>query len=102
VSAKIVKNKTEKGERLKIDNRGRINLNKMSSSKEITSYRAYRRKNGIIILKPEVEISVPLEESWLYKNSEALQKVRKGIEDSTNRKVKKRKSFAQYANDEIE
>jgi hypothetical protein len=45
-------------------------------------------------LKPQTEI--PANEAWLYKNKEALNKVKKGLEDSALGKVESRGSFAQY------
>lgn len=66
--------------KLKIDSRGRINI-KQLSSEEVTSFRAIRQQDGTILLRPVVDIEIPPEEAWLYKNPEALASVKQGLED---------------------
>ena len=83
---------------LRPDSKGRITLGKIA--KGVSSYQYEVREDGVIILKPNVEI--PANEAWLYKNKEALEKVKNGLEDSANGRVKSRGSFAQYADEEIE
>jgi len=57
-------------------------------------------KAGQILLSPAV--TVPLHEAWLYKNQTALKSVMRGIEEAKKGRVKKHRSFAKYANDQIE
>jgi len=83
---------------LKPDSKGRILLGKRA--KGISSYKIIEEKDGCIVLIPQVEI--PAREAWLYQNREALEAVKKGLEDSASGKVRSRGSFAQYINDEIE
>lgn len=64
---------------LRLDNKKRITLGKLAAE-EVTSYDAELKENGIIILHPKVEI--PAEELWLWKNKEAMDTVRQGLEDS--------------------
>jgi hypothetical protein len=83
---------------LRPDSRGRIVLG--SSSKNVSSYKAHFNEDGTIVLEPQIEI--PAREAWLYQNPEAIKRVRKGLEDAAQGKVKKRESFSKYADDEIE
>lgn len=83
---------------LKPDSKGRIQLGKRT--KGISSYKIIEEKNGCIILMPQVEI--PAKEAWLYQNREALEAVKKGLEDSASGKTMNRGSFAQYIDNEIE
>ncbi len=83
---------------LRPDSKGRIQLGKRA--KGISSYKIIEEKDGCIVLIPQVEI--PAKEAWLYQNKEALESVKKGLEDSASGKVKSRGSFAQFADDVIE
>lgn len=51
----------------------------------------------IITLEPYAEI--PLAERWLFKNPQALNSVRRGMQESSRNKVVKRGSFSQYLKD---
>ncbi|MEI8390385.1 MAG: hypothetical protein WCG23_10940 [bacterium] len=84
---------------LRPDPKGRISLG-IAVVKNISSYKASFNDDGTIVLEPQIEI--PAREAWLYQNPEAIKKVRKGLEDAAQGKIKKRKSFSQYADDEIE
>lgn len=83
---------------LRPDSKGRITLGKLA--KGISSYKYEISADGCIILRPQVEI--PANETWLYKNKEALSKVQKGIEDSSCGHVRKIGSFSQFADDDVE
>lgn len=87
--------------KLKIDQRGRINI-KQLASKEITSFRATLQEDGTILLRPFVDIEIPPEEAWLYKNPEALESVRKGLEDVAAGRIKKLDNFFDDIPDEEE
>ena len=76
---------------LTIDSRNRISLTKLIPDRKISSVRAYR-ENDKIILEPMVEI--PAREVWLYENEAALKKVKKGL---SQKGTVKRSSFAKYA-----
>ena len=60
----------------------------------------YVNNTGQILLTPQT--SVPIHEVWLYRNKEALESVRRGLEQSAHGEVHEMGSFAQCANDEIE
>ncbi len=84
--------------RLTMDARKRISLAKLLPDYEVCSFKAYLEGDKII-LEPMAEI--PAHELWLYKNPQALQDVREGIQQSKEGKVHKRGSFAKYAEDDI-
>ena len=84
--------------KLNLDARKRVNITKLLPSVDIQSVRAYT-KGDKIILEPLVEI--PACELWLYKNKDALEAVKEGLEQSKKGKLRKRKSFAKYANDDV-
>lgn len=69
---------------LKVDSKKRITIGKLAPD-DVTSYDAELLKDGIIILKPKVE--VPAEEAWLFRNRNALESVKKGLEESATGKV---------------
>ncbi|MBI5603214.1 MAG: hypothetical protein HY879_07650 [Deltaproteobacteria bacterium] len=75
---------------LPLDSKNRITLTKLLAGTNISSVMAYRDDHKII-LEPMVEI--PAKEIWLYKNKEALMKVRKGL---SQKGTVKRGSFAKY------
>ena len=78
--------------RLRPDAKGRITLGKLAEG--VSSYRARRQKDGKIVLEPFVEI--PADERWLYKNEEALQSVRKGVEGAKAKRLRSLGSFARH------
>lgn len=79
---------TEKN--LKLDSKKRITLGKIAPE-DVTSYDAEIKENGVIILRPKVEI--PAEEVWLWKNKKAMASVQRGLDDAANKK------FSQLAPD---
>jgi hypothetical protein len=79
--------------RLRPDERGRITLGEIAKS--VSSYDVEIQPDGKIILTPYIEI--PKNEIWLYKNKEALENVLTGIQQAKEGKVKKRKSYAEFA-----
>ena len=78
--------------RLRPDAKGRITLGKLADG--VSSYRARRQPDGKIVLEPFVEI--PAEERWLWENKEALESVRKGIEDARAGRLVSLGSFKKY------
>ncbi len=85
--------KGEKMETIKltVDSRKRISLTKLLPGGKISSVRAYKEDERII-LEPMVEI--PAREAWLYENRGSLEKVKKGL---SQKGTIKRGSFAKYA-----
>ena len=77
--------------KLTVDSKKRISLTKLLPTGKISSVKAYKEDDRII-LEPMVEI--PAREVWLYENKAALEKVKKGL--SQKGKIK-RGSFAKYA-----
>jgi hypothetical protein len=83
--------------RLRPDERGRITLGEIAKS--VSSYDVEIQPDGKIILTRYIEI--PKNEIWLYKNKEALENVLTGIQQAKEGKVKKRKSYAEFADIDI-
>jgi hypothetical protein len=53
-------------------------------------------------VKPSLGVSVPMYESWLDRNPEALKMVLRGLEEARGGKLKDLGSFAKYADDNLE
>lgn len=62
--------------KLTVDSKKRISLTKLLPEGKISSVRAYKEDQKII-LEPMVEI--PAREVWFYENKAALEKVKKGL-----------------------
>lgn len=76
--------------KLTVDSRKRISLTKFFPNRKISSVKAYK-ENDRIILEPMVEI--PAREVWLYENEVALKKVKTGL---SQKGTIKRGSFAKF------
>jgi len=76
---------------LTVDSRKRICLSKLLDGDSVSSVRAYRQDDKIV-LEPMVEI--PAREAWLFKNKTALKKVKSGLAQKGSID---RGSFAKYA-----
>ncbi len=76
--------------KLTVDSRKRISLTKLLPEGKISSVRAYKEDERIV-LEPMVEI--PAREVWLYENKAALKKVKTGL---LQKGTVKRGSFAKY------
>lgn len=76
---------------LTVDSRKRICLTKILGEENISSVKVYR-KDDKIILEPMVEI--PAAEAWLYKNKDALKRVKTGL---SQRGSIKRSPFSKHA-----
>ena len=80
------------------DAKGRITLGALA--KGVDSFAIKKGKNGQIILEPMV--SIPAREIWLFQNKKALKMVMDGIEAAGQGRVKRRGSFAKYADLKID
>jgi hypothetical protein len=76
--------------KLIVDSRKRISLTKLLPTGKISSVKAYKEDDRII-LEPMVEI--PARELWLYENKTALKKVKRGL---LQKGTIKRGSFEKY------
>jgi hypothetical protein len=85
------------GKTLRPDAKGRINLGALA--KGISGFNVSVDNEQRIILEPLVEI--PAKEQWLFNNPEALNQVKKGLQDAGNGQLTK-KDFSQYLDDENE
>ena len=79
---------------LRPDSKGRITLGSLSDG--VSGFRMTIDTQHRIILEPLVEISA--HEKWLFNNPVALGKIKKGIEDAAQGKIKKR-DFSKYLDD---
>ena len=80
---------------VRVDSKNRITLGKTKLKTNI--YKVYRNAIGQIILDPQVPI--PAHEQWLFKNKEAADLIKAGLEDARKgRLVKAREDFSKYAN----
>lgn len=84
-----------KNEIRKLDNSGRLSLGKERAGEQ---YEVNEQDDGTITLTPVAVI--PKRELWLWKNSEALASVRRGLEQSARGEGRSLGSFAQYADDD--
>ena len=80
------------------DSKGRVYLGE--EARHVSSYQKTIDKSGVIHLTPMQE--VPAREAWLYENKAALEMVKKGLLQAAQGKVKKLRSFAKYADSEID
>lgn len=83
---------------VRVDAKHRVTLGRVLGGR-VSSYRIYRNKVGQIILDPMV--TVPAYEAWLFKNKEAMARVREGLEDARKgRLVKAKEDYRKYLDDE--
>lgn len=73
------------------DSKGRILLGALA--KGVSSYTIIE-DHGRLILEPNVEI--PAQEKWLWENKQALQQVKKGLQDSAEGRIKSRGDFKKF------
>lgn len=78
---------------LRPDSKGRISIG-FFIQKGVSGFHAHVDKNHRIILEPLAEI--PAKELWLHKNPTALASVKKGLEQSKQKKTKSLGSFAKH------
>ena len=74
-----------------LDSKHRITLGgKLAKSlgkrMKVDSYQVFVAKNGDILLRPAV--SIPSSEAWVYHNPEVIGKVRKGLQEAAEGKIK--------------
>lgn len=74
------------------DGAGRLNLGKGKAGE---TYTVEERPDGTILLTPVAII--PKREAWIWKNTEALASVRRGIEQSEKEELQSLGSFARHA-----
>jgi hypothetical protein len=86
--------RVENYKKVKVDLKGRVCLGGLVP-KGVSSYKVHlNHRTQQIILEPYIEI--PMKEAWLYRNSDALEKVKTGIKQSANNEVLSLGSFAEF------
>lgn len=80
------------------DSKDRISLGRvrkyLSKKAKIDSFKVFVGKDGDVLLRPSV--SIPARELWLYKNSSALSKVKKGLQDAQEGKTEEITNLDQF------
>lgn len=82
---------------LKVDQKNRITLSGLIPE-GVSSVRATVDNKNRIILEPYIEI--PAHEAWLFQNPEALEMVRKGLEQSGKSQKVDLGSFSSFSDDD--
>lgn len=81
---------------LRPDSKGRITLGRLM--KGVSGYRVhFDESTKEITLTPLTEI--PLSEQWLFKNKDALDRVKRGLWESSQGKISSKGSFSSYLED---
>jgi ABC-type nitrate/sulfonate/bicarbonate transport system substrate-binding protein len=81
------------------DAKKRVTLGKaMTGLDEDVRFDMYLNESGQILLDPQV--SIPASEAWLYRNPEAIDAVRRGLQEAAEGKAAPAGSFASYADEE--
>lgn len=80
------------------DEKKRLILKKIKNPS--TMYRIYENSQGQIILDPVV--TIPASEAWLYKNTEALSSVRRGLREAAEGRLMSRRNYSSHADDSLE
>jgi len=75
-----------------LDSKHRITLggklvNSLGKRMKVEAYQIFVSKNGDILLRPAV--SIPSSEAWVYRNPEVIGKVRKGLQEAGEGKIKR-------------
>jgi hypothetical protein len=78
------------------DSKGRITLGPLA--KGISSFVVSKEDDGRLTLEPYKEI--PAREAWLFKNPVAADKIRKGIADLSEGRLRNRGDFTQFVENE--
>ena len=69
----------------------------MMSKMKIDSYQVFVGKEGDILLRPAV--SVPSNEAWVYRNTEVIGKIRRGLKEAAEGKIEKADDLEGFLND---
>ncbi|MFH0764699.1 MAG: hypothetical protein V1927_06825 [Candidatus Omnitrophota bacterium] len=75
---------------------GRLQKLLMSKMK-IDSYQVFVGKEGDILLRPTV--SVPSNEAWIYRNTEVIGKIRRGLKEAAEGRIEKADDLEDFLND---
>ncbi len=75
-----------------LDSKHRITLGgklakSLGKQMKVEAYQIFVAKNGDILLRPAV--SIPSNEAWVYRNPEVIGKVRKGLQEAAEGKIKR-------------
>ncbi len=85
--------------KVRADAKGRVSLARYLKRGTPIDLEVSVDSDGRIMLTPLA--TIPERELWLYKNPNALESLRRGIEQAGEGKVTSRGSFAKYVDDEV-
>lgn len=97
----LVKEEFKKLDTKQLDSKYRINLGKkiiryITSNFNVDSFEILIGKAGDILLRPVVNI--PAREQWVYKKTDILKQIEKGLEEAKQGKTKEVKDLDKYIN----
>ncbi|MBU4252152.1 MAG: hypothetical protein KKC39_00015 [Candidatus Omnitrophica bacterium] len=69
----------------------------MNNKMKIDAYKVFICKSGDLLLRPEV--SIPSSEAWIYQNPQVIGRVRKGLQEAAEGKVKRVSDLESFLND---
>jgi hypothetical protein len=75
-------------------------LGELGAPLEDLHFQIYVNSAGQVLLDPT--LTVPVREMWLYRNPAALKKVRQGLSQAAQGKLRDLGSFAKYADEEVD
>jgi hypothetical protein len=84
----VMSAKQKESKRIRLDSKSRVSLGKLIDP-EITAFDVEERADGKLLLSPVVTLDIPAEEAWLYKSKQAFGRVKRGLEDAAEGKVKR-------------
>jgi hypothetical protein len=82
---------------VELDSRGRGSIVKPSEIRPGVRYRKYQAEDGVIVLRPVVEI--PANEVWVFQNPERLAAIDRGMAQSQAGRVVRGRSFTEHADE---
>ena len=82
-----------------VDSKFRVTLGErlvkqLNPNMKVDLYSVLVCENGDILLRPSV--SIPSNEAWIYRDSDSLEKMRKGLKEAKAGKVKKAKNLDSF------
>jgi hypothetical protein len=86
-----------KAKTVSADDKGRITLGGDYAGRQFT---VRKQDDGTVLLEPSVTVTVPEREAWIFANQEALQSLKRGIQQARDGKTKSLGSFAEHADSE--
>lgn len=87
----------EEKAQVRLDAKNRISVGKLSAEILTDSYKVFTNSQGQILLEPMV--SVPAYESWVHTDLTAAKSIKRGLKQSAEGQIVKRRSYTSEAED---